>query len=275
MPLSPALRRGLRLGGYIALTLVVYWANASTPSSLRLGILYIVPVLLVTLREGLGWGLAFLALTVGLREVVAWEQTPADTPLLWRVANALTYVVVLGIAMAGLQKLRRIQDQLAQLATHDLLTGVLNARAFTERLGDELDRKRRYARPLSLLYLDLDDFKVINDSHGHQTGDAVLRLVADAIRSSVRQADAVGRMGGDEFAVLMPETDAQLADAAAQRLATGLRSIFRGSPTVTASIGVVSCTTGDATTDDLLRRADQAMYAAKRAGKDQVVQVAI
>jgi len=275
MPLSPALRRGLRLGGYIALTLVVYWANASTPSSLRLGILYIVPVLLVTLREGLGWGLAFLALTVGLREVVAWEQTPADTPLLWRVANAVTYVVVLGIAMAGLQKLRRIQDQLAQLATHDLLTGVLNARAFTERLGDELDRKRRYARPLSLLYLDLDDFKVINDSHGHQTGDAVLRLVADAIRSSVRQADAVGRMGGDEFAVLMPETDAQLADAAAQRLATGLRSIFRGSPTVTASIGVVSCTTGDATTDDLLRRADQAMYAAKRAGKDQVVQVAI
>lgn len=274
-PLSPALRGGLRLVGYIALTLAVYWANDSTPSSLRLGILYIVPVLLVTWREGLRWGLVFLALTVGLREVVAWEQMPADTPILWRAANAVTYVVVVGIAMAGLQKLRRIQDQLARLATHDLLTGVLNARAFTEQLGHELDRKRRYARPLSVLYLDLDDFKVINDSHGHQTGDAVLRLVADAIRSSVRQADAVGRMGGDEFAVLMPETDARLADAAAQRLATGLRSVFRGTPTVTASIGVVSCTATDATTDDLLRRADQAMYEAKRAGKDRVVQVAI
>ena len=273
--LSPALRGGLRLGGYVALTLAVYWASDNTPPSLRLGILYIVPVLLVTWREGLTWGLVFLALTVGLREVVEWEQMPADTPIRWRAANALTYVVVVGIAMAGLQKLRRIQDQLARLATHDLLTGVLNARAFTEHLGHELDRKRRYPRPLSLVYLDLDDFKVINDSHGHQTGDAVLRLVADAIRSSVRQADAVGRMGGDEFAVLMPETDAQLADAAAQRLATGLRNVFRGTPTVTASVGVVSCTTTDATTDDLLRRADQAMYQAKRAGKDRVVQVAI
>jgi len=274
-PLSPTLRRALRLSGYVALTFGVYWANDQTPSEVRLGILYIVPVLLATWTEGLAWGLVFAAATIVLREVAAWEQLPQEMPVLWRLVNAGTYVVVLGVAMAGLQRLRYIQQQLARLATHDPLTNLMNGRSFAARLSQELERNRRYPRPLALLYLDLDDFKVINDSHGHQTGDAVLRLVADAMRSSVRQADIIGRLGGDEFAVLMPETDAPLADAAAQRLAAGLRTVFKGTPTVTASIGVVSCTAPDANTDELLRRADQAMYEAKRTGKDRVVKVTL
>ncbi len=275
MAASPTLRRVFRLSAYIALTLLVYWANAVTPSSARLGVLYIVPVLLVTWTEGLTWGIVFAVATTVFREATAWDQMPADTPLLWRVVNGGAYVAVLAVAMAGLQMLRRSQALLARLVTQDQLTNVLNARAFADRLSQELDRNRRYPRPLALLYMDLDNFKVINDTHGHQTGDAVLRLVADAMRSSVRQADVVGRLGGDEFAVLMPETDAQLADAAAKRLASSLRNVFRGTPNVTASIGVVSCTATDANTDDLLRRADQAMYDAKRLGKDRVVQVAL
>jgi diguanylate cyclase (GGDEF)-like protein len=269
------MRPALRLAGYVALTLAVYWANDRTPPEVRLGILYIVPVVLVTWTEGLAWGLGFAVATIGFQEIAAWEQLPPGTPVLWRLVNAASYVVVLGVAMAGLQRLRHIQQQLSRLATHDPLTSLVNARSFAARLTQELERNRRYPRPLALLYLDLDDFKVINDSHGHQTGDAVLRLVADAMRSSVRQADIVGRMGGDEFAVLMPETDADLADAAAKRLAASLRTVFKGTPTVTASIGVVSCTAPDANTDELLRRADQAMYEAKRTGKDRVVQVAI
>ena len=275
MAASPTLRRVLRLSAYIALTLLVYWANAVTPSSARLGVLYIVPVLLVTWTEGLTWGIVFAVVTTVFREAIAWDQMPADTPLLWRVVNGSAYVAVLAVAMAGLQMLRRSQALLARLVTQDQLTNVLNARAFADRLSQELDRNRRYPRPLALLYMDLDNFKVINDTHGHQTGDAVLRLVADAMRSSVRQADVVGRLGGDEFAVLMPETDAQLADSAAKRLASSLRNVFRGTPNVTASIGVVSCTATEANTDDLLRRADQAMYDAKRMGKDRVVQVAL
>jgi len=272
---SPTLRRALRLLGYVVLTLVVYWVNAVTPPDGRFGILYTIPVLLVTWTEGLVWGIVFAAATTVFREAIAWVQMPVDTPMLWRVMNGLAYLAVLGVAMAGLQTLRHSQAQLARLVTQDSLTNVLNARAFAERLGQELDRNRRYPRPLSLMYMDLDNFKVINDTHGHQTGDAVLRLVADAMRSSVRQADVVGRLGGDEFAVLMPETDAPLADAAAKRLVVGLRTVFKGTPTVTASIGVVSCTSTDASTDDLLRRADQAMYDAKKSGKDRVVQVAL
>ena len=272
---SPAVRRALRLTGYILLTLVVYWVNAVTPGAARLGILYIIPVLLVTWTEGLAWGILFAVVTTGFREAIAWVQMPADTPMLWRIVTALAYLAVLGVAMAGLQTLRRREAQMARLIIQDPLTNVLNARAFAERLGQELDRNRRYPRPLALMYMDLDNFKVINDTHGHQTGDAVLKLVADAMRTSVRQADIVGRLGGDEFAVIMPETDAHLADAAAKRLVVGLRNVFKGTPNVTASIGVVSCTATEASTDDLLRRADQAMYDAKKSGKDRVVQVAI
>jgi diguanylate cyclase (GGDEF)-like protein len=275
LALSPAVRQVLRLTGYVLLTLLVYWVNAITPSEARLGILYIIPVLLVTWTEGLAWGILFALVTTGYREAIAWVQMPADTPLVWRVVTGLAYLAVLGVAMAGLQTLRRSQAALARLVIQDQLTNVLNARAFADRLGQELDRNRRYPRPLSLMYMDLDNFKVINDTHGHQTGDAVLRLVADAMRSSVRQADVVGRLGGDEFAVIMPETDAALADAAAKRLIAGLRNVFKGTPNVTASIGVVSCAATDASTDDLLRRADQAMYDAKKSGKDRVVQVAI
>jgi len=269
------LRRTLRVIAYLLITLGVYWVNVATPPAARLGTLYIIPVLLVTWTEGLAWGIVFGIASIALRETVAWSQMPADTPLLWRFANAAAYILVVAVAMAGLQKLRRSQAQLAQLVTQDVLTNVLNARAFADRLGQELERNRRYPRPLSLIYMDLDNFKVINDTHGHQTGDAVLRLVADAMRTSVRTADVVGRLGGDEFGVLMPETDAQLADAAAKRLVASLRNVFKGTPSVTASIGVVSCMATDASTDELLRRADQAMYDAKKAGKDRVVQVAI
>ena len=275
LPAPATWRRPLRLTGYVLFMLLVYWVNNATPPEARLGILYIVPVLLVTWTDGLVWGMVFGFASIGLREIVAWEQMPADTPLGWRIGNPVAYVTVVAVAMAGLEMLRRSQAALARLVTLDALTNVLNARAFAERLGQELDRNRRYPRPLALLYLDLDNFKVINDTHGHQTGDAVLRLVADAMRTSVRTADVLGRLGGDEFAVLMPETDAQVADAAAKRLVAGLRNVFKGTPNVTASIGVVACATTDASADDLLRRADQAMYDAKRMGKDRVVQVAI
>jgi diguanylate cyclase (GGDEF)-like protein len=274
MTAAPTVRRVLRLVGYVALTLLVYWANAVTPPDARLGILYIVPVLLVTWTDGVIWGIVFGIASITLRETIAWSQMPT-TALAWRIANGAAYVAVVAVAMAGLQRLRRSQTQLAQLVIQDQLTNVLNARAFADRLTEELDRNRRYPRPLALLYMDLDNFKIINDTHGHQTGDAVLRLVADAMRSSVRHSDIVGRLGGDEFAVLMPETDAPLADAAAKRLVANLRDVFKGTPNVTASLGVVSCTATDASTDDLLRRADQAMYDAKKQGKDRVVQVAI
>ena len=276
LPTNPELRRALRLSGDIVLIGVVYWINSHTPPDLRLGILYLVPVLLATWHDGLIWGVAFAIGTGLLRYLTGLDQMAPDTPVAIRLANEAAYLIVLGVAMAGLAQMRRTQTALERLATQDELTGALNARAFEERLSEELDRDRRYNVPLALLYLDLDDFKAVNDRHGHRTGDAVLRLVVNATRRAVRQSDIIGRLGGDEFAVLMPETEGAVAEAAATRLADGIREVFRGTPSVTASIGLVSTVnTSIVRAEDLLRRADQAMYDAKRGGKDRVVQVAI
>ena len=276
LPVNPEFRRALRLGGAIVMVGVVYWLSAHTPPDVRLGILYIVPVMLVTWHDGLTWGIAFAIGTGVLRYLTGLEKLSPDTSVAIRLLNESAFLTVLGVAMAGLAKLRRTQKELERLATQDELTGTLNARGFAERLAQELDRTRRYNRPLALLYFDLDDFKAVNDQHGHQTGDAVLRLVANATRRAMRQSDILGRMGGDEFAVLMPETDGAVAEAGATRLAHGVRSVFHGTPSVTASIGLVATVSSSITgAEELLRRADQAMYEAKRSGKDRVVQVSI
>ena len=253
-----------------ALMGIVHAGNAGLPDA-KLGLFYLVPVLLATWFVGLWWGAGFVVVSMVLRIVADLEQTGAS--LLVVVANQGAFAVVSGIMMVAFWHLRQTQRELQDLAIHDPLTRVLNARAFSNRLTQELHRNRRYRRPVSLLYLDLDNFKELNDSRGHQTGDTVLRLVADAMRLAVRETDIVGRMGGDEFAVLMPETDGELADAVAQRLAEGIKTAFPGTPTVSASIGIVSFDDTAATSDEILRRADQAMYEAKRAGKDRVVQV--
>jgi diguanylate cyclase (GGDEF)-like protein len=273
VPPRARLHRALRLIAWAALAAGVFVLNVRTSADLRLGILYVIPVLLAAWHDGLGWGISFALATALLRFGVGIDQLPLDTPLLVRILNEVAYLAVVGVAIAGLSQLRRTQSQLQLLATHDPLTTVLNARAFASQVAQELGRNRRYGRPLALIYLDLDDFKKVNDAHGHATGDAVLRLVADAMRSAVRQADVVGRLGGDEFGVLMPETDGDVAHAVANRLAGGIRTVFRGTPSVTASIGVVAVSGTEAGSDELLRKADQAMYEAKRAGKDRVVQV--
>src|SRR5258707_6094964 len=159
-------------------------------------------------------GIAFALATTLLRFTVGIDQMPATSLLDYRVLDGLASLTVVGVAIAGLSQLRHTHWQLELLATQDSLTNVLNARAFSHELAQELSRNRRYGRPLALIYLDLDDFKSVNDAHGHATGDAVLRLVADAMRGAVRQADVVGRLGGDEFGVLMPETDGDVAHAA-------------------------------------------------------------
>ncbi len=267
------LRRVLRLIAWATLAAGVFVLNVRTAPDLRLGILYVIPVLLAASQDGMGWGISFALATALLRFGVGIDQLPLETSLQVRILNEVAYLAVVGVAIAGLSQLRRTQAQLELLATHDPLTTVLNARAFASQVAQELGRNRRYGRPLALIYLDLDDFKRVNDAHGHATGDAVLRLVADAMRSAVRQADFVGRLGGDEFGVLLPETDGSVAHSVANRLAGGIRTVFRGTPSVTASIGVVAVTGTEAGSDELLRKADQAMYEAKRAGKDRVVQV--
>jgi two-component system cell cycle response regulator len=169
--------------------------------------------------------------------------------------------------------LRNQADQLADLSGTDPLTGLTNARGLDERLEAEIARLRRYRQPLSLLLLDLDGLKTINDRHGHRAGDEAIRSLADVIRSQLRDTDLGARWGGDEFAVLAPNT----SKADALSLAERIRSLIPergGQWPLSGSVGVA---TVDPKTDGglvskvaLMRAADAAMYEAKRLGKNRV-----
>ena len=146
-----------------------------------------------------------------------------------------------------------------------------NSRAFYERARLELARSRRSRQPLTLLHLDLDGFKHVNDRHGHAAGDRVLKEVARTLQATVRGTDLPARLGGDEFAVLLPETAPGPAQQAASKVQDALRdSMNEACYAVTCSIGPVLCLDPPADIYELLRRADALMYEAKDTGKDRI-----
>jgi diguanylate cyclase (GGDEF)-like protein len=165
--------------------------------------------------------------------------------------------------------LGRQADALLEMSRTDVLTGLRNQRAFEERLPDELARAVRYREPLSLLVLDLDDLKGINDSRGHHAGDLALRALADALLLGARQTDFAARVGGDEFVVLAPRTDARAAAALGERI-RALVSV-QGVDGLTVSVGVATMGAGSATQGFLREVADSALYEAKRRGRNRVV----
>jgi diguanylate cyclase (GGDEF)-like protein/PAS domain S-box-containing protein len=171
---------------------------------------------------------------------------------------------------------KRFEEQLRELADHDALTGLLSRRRFGQVLDLEVERVRRHGRGAAVLLLDLDGFKRVNDSFGHAAGDELLIAVSAALRGALRAADVVARIGGDEFAAILPETDAAGAVEVATKLVAAVRGAARSLPgghgrDVTASVGVTVCTTKTrARAGELLAQADAAMYAAKRDGRDRV-----
>jgi len=271
------LTRLARIGGSFLLLLVTgavhYWAGPAY----ELSALYLVPVFLLAWFDGRALALAAAALSSVLHAVAVLTHAEPATSLILTVGVVLTLglAVVGAVALSGMRTSeRQLEEALARerdRAERDGLTGLLNARTFTERLELELERTRRYGGGLSLLYLDLDNFKKVNDTFGHLAGDEVLRRVANAIAATVRQVDVAARLGGDEFVVLMPSTTSQVAGSAAQRVHSAVATALGKTNRVTASTGLVSCGTLPKTAQTLITRADQAMYDAKRQGKSRVV----
>jgi diguanylate cyclase (GGDEF)-like protein len=170
----------------------------------------------------------------------------------------------------------RLAQRLHELSTRDGLTRQLNHRATYDRLSEELARARRYRHPLTVILCDLDDFKAINDTHGHLVGDAVLREGAAALRRSLRASDLLGRYGGEEFLAVLPEVDLPAACLAAERLRRSLAELVIPTPAgevrITASFGVaeMSEVPAKATADLLVSLADRRLYEAKAAGRNRV-----
>lgn len=171
---------------------------------------------------------------------------------------------------------RLLQQQLQAQASTDALTGLYNRHEYERLFAHELARSLREQRPLSLAILDLDHFKRVNDTHGHAAGDEVLRRVAQLCRDNFRAVDIVGRLGGEEFVVLLPDTPLELAGEVAQRVLRQLRSTLISLDDgvqlqVTATLGVTALQAGERQLEGLLQRADQALYAGKAGGRDRVV----
>lgn len=172
----------------------------------------------------------------------------------------------------------QLQDAMARLedvAIRDALTGLFNRRHFMERIDEEIARAERSGRPLHLALIDLDHFKHINDSHGHQAGDQVLRTFAETARQTLRRSDLLARYGGEEFVVLFTDGEAEDIRQVLERLRQALsQHRFNGSPefSVTLSAGMASWHPSD-TADTLIQRADEALYQAKHNGRNQLVSV--
>jgi diguanylate cyclase (GGDEF)-like protein len=159
----------------------------------------------------------------------------------------------------------------AEEARVDALTAVANRRGFLEAAGYELARMRRTPRPLSLLYLDVDDFKRVNDSFGHAAGDEVLRSIGRVLSGDLRSTDVVARLGGDEFVVLMPETDQPAVRHVTRRLREDLKRVrLPDGASIPCSIGVATLRAAPESVAELIRQADELMYRAKRRGGDRV-----
>jgi diguanylate cyclase (GGDEF)-like protein len=169
-----------------------------------------------------------------------------------------------------------LHEAVERQAVTDELTGLANVRAFLSILDREVERGRRFDTPLGLVMLDLDDFKHVNDSYGHQQGDEVLAHVAAVIRDVSRELDTAARYGGEELALILPQTDSAGAELLAQRMRAAIESLHiprvggKGTLSVTASFGVASMPESALDRGGLIAAADAALYAAKRAGKNRV-----
>ncbi len=232
-------------------------------------VLYLGPIAFATWYVSLqaGVGLSAVSAFASFTSDVLTRTTPLPTVVVaWNLAVQLGMFFALVVLLSAL-KARLVLEQ--RLARTDPLTLVSNRRAFVEQAAVELERSRRTGRPLTVAYLDCDDFKLVNDLLGHAQGDALLIAVAATLRGGTRAVDSVARLGGDEFGLLLVDTDAAAADALLARLRAALAAAMAEHGwAVSFSIGAAAFLSPPRSVDEMLRHADQLMYDAKRAGKN-------
>ena len=251
--------------------LIVAGIDFASGIELRVYPLYYLPIAFAAWYVGRSWTVIAAVLCM-----MAWMGSNYFAGLrysasgIWffNAAMHVTSFVVVGLLLAGLKNALAHEQQLSRL---DPLTSLLNARAFYDEAPRVLSIGRRKRTPVTIAYLDLDDFKAVNDTHGHHAGDLLLLRVAGAIRKSIRISDISARMGGDEFVLLLPETGPAEARQAFERLRGLIAHTLAATPyPVTVSIGAVVFTTVPDTVEAMVRVADQRMYAAKAAGKNRI-----
>ena len=258
---------------FVSFTLVVLIGAVDylTGADISFALFYLIPIGLVSWY--VGWSMGAL---VAILCILAWFLSDYFLGVLrWdSIAPYWNTAVMLGVFLAfafTVSALKSSVDYEKQITRTDALTEAANTRGFYELAARELEIARRYKHPFTVIYMDIDDLKRVNDHFGHQTGDAVLRVVADTITRNLRSVDAVARLGGDEFAVLLPETGYEQADVAIRRLRDRLTgAMSRNDWAVTFSLGAVTFADPPPTVDDMVQHADNLMYSVKDDGKNAV-----
>lgn len=186
----------------------------------------------------------------------------------WNAAVRLGFFI---ITASLLSRMKVSLDHEKELSHTDPNTGLLNSRAFYQLMEIELQRARRYDRPYTVAYLDIDQFKQINDHFGHMVGDAVLRVVSNTLREHLRQTDLLARLGGDEFVILLPETDSEAARVTVTKIHQALLKAMKSQKwKVTFSIGVITYYKYSLPVDTMIKKVDELMYSVKVGGKNDI-----
>ena len=236
---------------------------------------YFLMIVIAGFWKDFRWSLGFAAVLSLLYIFLLLISESLTTGLMLRAPFILIASLFYSYFVQVVNNEQALRHKAETEARHDFLTGLPNRQAFQERITEETERARRYGRPLSILMVDIDNFKLVNDTLGHDAGDIVLRKVALALQSSLRNVDFVARFGGEEFVVILPETDLAGALDTAERARLTIRQTpletANGFLTVTASIGASSNLIKELTDHlQMVTDADQALYLAKKTGKECV-----
>ncbi len=250
--------------------------QVGTVLGLSFGVLMLAPVLFATHRLGYEVGIAtsFVASGMLMFEEL-WQQPDAPrVPIFWNAAVVCCFLLAVALVLGRLQ---RSENRLLAIASTDSLTGIANRRALMHAAEVELKRQSRAVQPLSVVHLDLDNFKRLNDTYGHAEGDRLLVAVADVLGSG-RLTDVAARVGGDEFVLLLPDTSPHAARLTVDRLRDKLNQVFSSSQrwqTVTCSVGIATFMAPALDAATLVAAADKMMYEIKHGQKNGVRQVVI
>jgi diguanylate cyclase (GGDEF)-like protein len=259
-----------------ASVLLIGWIRLLTGPEFSFSLLYLLPIITVTWLVGKSWGIlisilsAFSWLLADLSMIDRFSKS--YIPLINESFRLLVFLFIIFI----ITRHKKILETQKEMAMLDPLTGVANRRAFLQLARTEIDRSRRYNHPFSVMYIDIDNFKHINDYFGHHTGDLLLITVVETIKQHVRAIDIVARFGGDEFVVLLVKTGEKSAALVAQKLQKQLLSVMKNNQwRVTFSIGLASYHSAPDSVDETIKAADELMYHVKHNGKNNIRQTVL
>ncbi|MBE0683323.1 MAG: GGDEF domain-containing protein [Anaerolineales bacterium] len=248
------------LGGVAALDFI-------TGAELSFSIFYLIPIALFTWAVDGKVGIAAAFISAGIWlfiEIISSSDYSSAFVYFWNAVIRLGFFLLPVLLLRNLEQERR-------LARTDFLTGATNNRQFRDQTQREIDRSARYRHPFTVVFIDIDNFKLINDTFGHTFGDKVLKAIVENIKSNLRKTDVIARMGGDEFALLLPEVNPENARTAISKMRQKLQEeMLKNKWPITFSIGVVSVITPDLAVDEVISIADKMMYSVKNYGKDNI-----